>query len=243
MKTSQRLQQIDTMITQRYDHIWDCCCDHGLLGYRLLRREATRTVHFVDVVEPLIAEVRTKLQRFFTQGFPEHSWEVHCTDVAALQVSSAALGSPERSYDSSSESTHENRCKSSHLMVIAGVGGDLLIELVRGLLNANPDQNLEFLLCPVYHNYKVREALVDMGFGLLNENLMRENNHFYEIMHVSTDAREPISLAGSMMWDFSREDDREYLARTINHYQRMSKNPGRDVQRVIDAYQALGCVL
>jgi tRNA (adenine22-N1)-methyltransferase len=239
VKTSQRLQKIDKMITQRYDHIWDCCCDHGLLGYRLLRREATRTVHFVDVVEPLIIEVRTKLQRFFTQGFPEHSWEVHCTDVAALQVSSAALASHHRSNEGLNESTY----KSTHLMVIAGVGGDLLIELVRGLLNANPEQNLEFLLCPVYHNYKVREALVEMGFGLLNESLMRENNHFYEIMHVSTKASEPISLAGSVMWDFSREDDREYLARTINHYQRMSKNAGRDVQRIIDAYKALGCIV
>lgn len=223
MKTSQRLQQIDEMITQRYDHIWDCCCDHGLLGYRLLRREATRTVHFVDVVEPLIIEVRTKLQRFFTQGFPEHSWEVHCTDVAELQVSSASLASNE----------------STHLMVIAGVGGDLLIELVRGLLNANPQQNLEFLLCPVYHNYKVREALVDMQFGLINETLMRENNHFYEIMHVSTQAREPISLAGSVMWDFSREDDREYLARTINHYQRMAQNSTRDVAQILLDYKAL----
>ena len=221
--SSQRLQQIDNMITQQYDHIWDCCCDHGLLGYLLLRRDATRTVHFVDVVEPLVAEVQAKLQRFFTVGFPEYAWQVHCTDVAKLQVSSAALAAPD----------------SKHLMVIAGVGGDLLIELVRALVKANPEQNMEFLLCPVLHNYKVREALVKMGFGLINEHLVSENNRFYEIMHVAIGVEQPISLTGSLMWDLSRRDDQTYLVRTIDHYQRMSKNSARDVQQVLADYQAL----
>ena len=223
MKNSQRLQQIDSMITRQYDHIWDCCCDHGLLGYLLLRRDATRTVHFVDVVEPLIAEVEAKLQRFFTLGFPEHAWQVHCTDVTQLQVSSAALAN----------------ANSKHLMVIAGVGGDLLIDLVSALVKANPGQNMEFLLCPVLHNYKVREALVDMQFGLINEHLVCENNRFYEVMHVSMGVEQPISLTGSLMWDLSREEDQAYLERTISHYQRKSKNSAKNVEQILCDYKAL----
>lgn len=228
MKTSQRLQQIDKMITQSYDHIWDCCCDHGLLGYLLLRRDAARTVHFVDVVAPLIAEVKGKLERYFTDGFSEHAWQVHCTDVTQLQLSAAELDSAE----------------SVHLIVIAGVGGDLLIELVRGVLKVNPTQRMEFLLCPVLHNYKVRAALIDMKFGLINEHLIGENNRFYEILHVATGAEQPISLTGSVMWDLSREEDRTYLERTISHYQRMSQNSTREVEKIIFDYTALrraGC--
>ena len=223
MKTSQRLQQIDKMIIQPYDHIWDCCCDHGLLGYLLLRRDAARTVHFVDVVEPLIMEVQAKLQRFFTVGFPEHAWQVHCTDVSQLQLSAAELNSGD----------------SVHLIVIAGVGGELLIELVSGLLKANPTQKMEFLLCPVLHNYKVRAALIDMKLGLINEHLIGENNRFYEILHVSTGAEQPISLTGSVMWDLSREEDQMYLERTISHYQRMAQHPTRDVEQIIFDYTAL----
>ncbi len=208
MKTRQRLQQIDKMITQPYEHIWDCCCDHGLLGYLLLRRDAARTVHFVDVVEPLIAKVQSKLQRYFTNGFPQYAWQVHCTDVTKLQLSAAVLA----------------KADSVHLVIIAGVGGDLLIELVEGLLKANPTQKMEFLLCPVLHNYKVRAALVGLRFGLINEHLVCENNRFYEILHVATDAEQPISLTGSVMWDLSRKEDQAYLERTISHYHRMVQN-------------------
>lgn len=223
VKTSQRLQQIDKMIAQPYEHIWDCCCDHGLLGYLLLRRDAARTVHFVDVVEPLIAEVQGKLQRYFTEGFPEHAWQVHCTDVSELQLSEARLAN----------------AASIHLVIIAGVGGDLLIELVEGLINANPTQKMEFLLCPVLHNYKVRAALVDMNFGLINEHLVCENNRFYEILHVAMGVEQPISLTGSVMWDLSREEDQTYLERTISHYQRKAQNSSRDVEQILFDYKAL----
>ncbi|QSA20815.1 SAM-dependent methyltransferase, partial [Vibrio furnissii] len=38
MKLSKRLQTIEKLVTQHYDHIWDCCCDHGFLGMTLLQR-------------------------------------------------------------------------------------------------------------------------------------------------------------------------------------------------------------
>jgi tRNA (adenine22-N1)-methyltransferase len=227
MKISQRLQKIDSMVMPRYDHIWDCCCDHGLLGFLLLRREAAKTIHFVDVAEPLVAEVTTKLQRFFPEGAKTSSWQTHVADVAKLQLSSAT-------------NVNEGSC---HLMIIAGVGGDLLIELVAGLLVENPQQKMEFLLCPVLHTYKVRNALIEMGFFLIDECLVQENGRFYEVLHVSLHATQPISPVGSIMWDLSRPDDQAYLTRTISHYQRVSQDVERDVQQILKDYQALNCVL
>lgn len=227
MKISQRLQKIDSMVMPRYDHIWDCCCDHGLLGFLLLRREVAKTIHFVDVAEPLVAEVTTKLQRFFPEGAKTSCWQTHVADVAKLQLSSAT-------------NVNEGSC---HLMIIAGVGGDLLIELVAGLLVENPQQKMEFLLCPVLHTYKVRNTLIEMGFSLIDECLVQENNRFYEVLHVSLHAAQPISPVGSIMWDLSRPDDQAYLARTISHYQRVSQNVERNVQQVLEDYQALNCVL
>lgn len=57
MKLSKRLQQIDHMVKHGYDHIWDCCCDHGFLGASLLEREAAAHIHFVDIVPELINNV------------------------------------------------------------------------------------------------------------------------------------------------------------------------------------------
>ena len=227
MKISQRLQKIDSMVMPRYDHIWDCCCDHGLLGFLLLRREVAKTIHFVDVAEPLVAEVTTKLQRFFPEGAKTSCWQTHVADVAKLQLSSAT-------------NVNDGSC---HLMIIAGVGGDLLIELVAGLLVENPQQKMEFLLCPVLHTYKVRNTLIEMGFSLIDECLVQENNRFYEVLHVSLHAAQPISPVGSIMWDLSRPDDQAYLTRTISHYQRVSQNVERDVQQILKDYQALNCVL
>ncbi len=227
MKVSQRLQQIDKMITRYYDHIWDCCCDHGLLGLALLQRKAARKVHFVDVVEPLMLNLQVKLQRFFVNDSADNSWQVHCMDVAKLPLTSASITD-----DPPSAITN-------HLIIIAGVGGELTAKLVQSILTTHPQQELEFLLCPVHHNYKVRQALTGMGLGLINERLIRENNRFYEIIHVSTNASQAISPVGSKMWDFSHTNHQEYFNRTIAHYQRMSKSEGQDIHSIIADYQAL----
>jgi len=51
------------MVTSQYEHIWDCCCDHGLLGYALLSRlnamNIPCNIHFIDIVPPLMAELES----------------------------------------------------------------------------------------------------------------------------------------------------------------------------------------
>lgn len=225
MKLSKRLQQIDHMITKKYDHIWDCCCDHGLLGRHLLTRNAAATIHFVDVVEPLMADLESYLLKHHVaqnnQTILKSKWQVHCLDAEMISIQSNA----------------------SSLVIIAGVGGELLIEIVEALLTAHPDQDLEFLLCPVHHNYKVRQSLVSLGLGLLDEKLVIENKRFYEVIHTSTDAKLPISPVGSIMWDFSRKDDLTYLSQTLAHYHRMQRTEDKrllqDTQKIISDYRGL----
>ena len=247
MKLSQRLGQIDKLITRQYDHIWDCCCDHGLLGAKLLQRDAASNIHFVDMVDDLMAELERKLMRFFPQPVSEQAvlspflsesvispsvisgprisqtaqWQVHCIDVATLPL------------DNFNQ-------QATHLIIIAGVGGELLIELVQTILSHHGDKALEFILCPVHHNYKVRSRFIEMKLGLIQECLVKENNRFYEIMHLSSHADTPLSQVGSQMWNFERLEDREYLQKTILHYQRMnSKAHNDDLNEVIANYLRL----
>ncbi|MGS0683057.1 tRNA (adenine(22)-N(1))-methyltransferase [Shewanella sp. 125m-7] len=239
MKLSTRLQYINSLINTQYEHIWDCCCDHGLLGAALLKRNAASNIHFVDVVPSLMAEVKSKLQRFHPNSDREKRqtstntrshWQVHCLDVAKLNLAEK-----------------EQR----QLIIIAGVGGELTIELVRQIISRHPQHSLEFILCPVHHIYQVRTEMQKLSLGLVSEHLMQENKRFYEILHLSTDSHRAISPVGSMMWDHSRELDNAYLQSTLKHYQRMALGLEKanltieqlhektDVEQIIADYRAL----
>ncbi|PIW58661.1 tRNA (adenine(22)-N(1))-methyltransferase TrmK [Shewanella sp. CG12_big_fil_rev_8_21_14_0_65_47_15] len=243
MKISQRLQQINSMITGHYDHIWDCCCDHGLLGMLLLERSAAHQVHFVDCVPSLMQALELRLQRFFPADIlgqnlhlnphlnpdidPNLSchiqWQVHCLDVAALPLA-------------------QTNDQDKQLIIIAGVGGELLVELVRAIVAEHPEKRLEFILCPVHHNYFVRQSLSELGLGLKSEHLLEENQRFYEILHVINDGNandHRISPSGSLMWNNLRGEElalaRRYLHKVISHYQRMPED--KRPLSIINAYQ------
>ena len=222
VKLGKRLQAIEEMVNGEYDHIWDCCCDHGLLGFQLLENDKVKHLHFVDVVAPLMHEIESKLQRFY-EGDGQCS--VHCLDVAKLPL--AEYGDEK------------------HLIIIAGVGGELLIDLLSALLPATSKMKVQFLLSPVHHNYQLRAFLQQQNIHLLDEKIVAENKRFYELIHIestllnATSINHPISLVGDKMWDFENSSHCTYLQQTIKHYQRMSKNPDVDVFDIIKAYQDL----
>lgn len=222
MKIGHRLQQLDHMITEYYDEIWDCCCDHGLLGMTLIKRGASAKVHFVDIVAPLMSELEAKLERFFPKSLQQDHWQVHCQDVATLSLK-----------------TDQSKSNIKRLVIIAGVGGDRMIELISSIIQKHPKQTIELLLCPVHHNYKVRQTLSRLELGLIDEKIVKENNRFYELIHVSSKAKQIISTVGSLMWDFSRNDDRDYLKKTIQHYQLKSKANPTQFEPIISAYASL----
>lgn len=223
IKMSRRLQQIDTMIGQPYQHIWDCCCDHGFLGLALLKRQAAGTIHFVDIVPALLRQIESDLKSHYGQAQNRCRWEVHCANVTNLPLAQVS----------------ENPESDQHLIIIAGVGGELTIKLITAILSQFSNYSLEFILCPVHHNYKVREFLISRELGLIAESLIIENKRGYEILHVALNAAEPISRVGSKMWDFSQKEHIDYVQKSIKHYQRIAQNPLQDVDAIINQYQKL----
>lgn len=256
MKISQRLQQINQMVGQGYDHIWDCCCDHGLLGMLLLQRNAAPKVHFVDCVAPLMQQLSLELARFFPPlpisnaqnateqtTYAQSEWQVHCLDVAALPLA------------------HYGK-QAKHLVIIAGVGGELLVELVRSIVSCYSQYHsdahnhsyhsclLEFILCPVHHNYHVRSSLAELGLSLKQEYLLQENQRFYEILHLTqskatSEANEasPLCATGSIMWQGLDADKtsqaKRYLVQTISHYQRIPESRLPNKAQIVAAYQQI----
>ncbi|WP_354625784.1 tRNA (adenine(22)-N(1))-methyltransferase TrmK [Psychromonas sp. MME2] len=218
LKKSARLQTIEQLVTSNYTHIWDCCCDHGLLGINLLNGQVASTVHFVDIVPRILSELQGKLEKYW-QGDID-AWMIHCTDVKAL------------AFDNYGKSE-------THLIIIAGVGGELMMEIISSLLAKIANIDAEFILCPVHHNYEVRRFLIGHGMGLIDEHLVFENKRFYEIMHVSRKARSKISCIGDKMWELQNPLHRQYLQKKIKHYQTLVSNSKYDADDVNKSYQAL----
>lgn len=228
MKLGKRLKVIDQLVDKTYDHIWDCCCDHGLLGLNLLARNAGSVIHFVDSVQALIDELSSQLlvienhAEYSGQPSLSSQWQLHCISAEDINLNP----------------------HNSNLIIIAGVGGDLLIKLVNSIAAKYPNQGLDFILCPVHHNYKVRQALIDLKLGLVNEIIVKENKRFYEVIYVSTESSRSLSSVGSSnMWERSRVDGQEYLTQTLAHYRRTEQNIDKSarlaIQNIMLEYQAL----
>ncbi|MGF1776913.1 tRNA (adenine(22)-N(1))-methyltransferase [Vibrio nomapromontoriensis] len=222
MKLSKRLSQIDRMIASNYTHIWDCCCDHGFLGAALLDRNAAKHIHFVDIVPKLMTTLENKLEQFYASCPSEYY--VHCIDVAKLPLSDY---------------------KGKHLVVIAGVGGDLMMDFVSRLCQRYPQLDIDFLLCPVHHQYALRQTLIESGLRLLSEALVEDNRRFYEVMLVTTNPEQGdiISSVGKEFWQTTSSEQTEtatnYLDNTLRHYERIQRGGRSDVTNILQDYRQI----
>ena len=220
MKLSKRLQRIEQMVTASYTHIWDCCCDHGFLGASLLSRQAAQNIHFVDIVPELITSIESKIQRFYQHA--NANWTVHCIDVAKLPL---------------------KQHQGTHLIIIAGIGGDLMIKFINDIHQKHPNDNIDFLLCPVNQQFALRRKLISLNFSLKNEVLVEDNRRYYEVILVSSksDNNRIISPVGHDIWQAGNEKQARvaklYLEKTLNHYNRIQQGGTENVDEIISAYR------
>ncbi|ATC96981.1 tRNA (adenine(22)-N(1))-methyltransferase [Pseudoalteromonas tunicata] len=217
MKLSKRLELINQNISDNYDHIWDCCCDHGLLGAKLLTRNVSAHIHFVDLVPTILDKLTQQLIQFFPPTDGKTQWSVHCLDAALLPLSQFQA--------------------KKHLVIIAGVGGELTAKLIQQITTANPTHDIEFLLCPVHHTYQLRTQLIKLGLNLIHEQIVTENKRFYELIHVSHRALAPLSHTGASMWHATKNEHLSYLKKLILHYQKTASTHSQNTELL--AYRAL----
>ncbi|MBR9869042.1 MAG: SAM-dependent methyltransferase [Oceanospirillales bacterium] len=226
LKLSKRLKQIEQLVAPGYTHIWDCCCDHGLLGAALLSGKVARQIHFVDIVPELIAGLENRLQRFYPDSAAH--WKTHCLDVARLPL---------------------EQYEGKQLIIIAGVGGDLIQQFIEAIDRQHSHLNVDFLLCPVHHQFALRQQLIELNFSLKDEILIEENQRFYEVILVSsqTAGNAPVSPVGSKIWQaVSAEQSlvvEKYLDKTLSHYRRIQQGNTTDVKHIIAAYQNVASTL
>jgi tRNA (adenine22-N1)-methyltransferase len=234
---SKRLTQIEALITSEYTHIWDTCCDHGYLGESLISHQKAPNIHLVDIVPKIITPLDQRLSRLFSNPYSQANlqasqqthWQTHCLDISKLPL---------------------QHYSGKHLIIIAGIGGDLMIESMRRIITEHPTREIDFILCPVRHLHTLREQLIELKMTLKEEVLIKEKKIFYEILLLSNTSLptgqhtplNPVSPIGDAIWqcksDKEKSEAQEYLEIKIKHYLNMKRGfDTPEVNKIIHYYQ------
>jgi len=202
MKLNKRLLALFNMVTAPYTVVWDCCCDHGLLGTKILADGLIKHVNFVDVVPDIIQRLNSKLTEHAHHLPADAQWQTLCDDVANLSLVDDAHPTGQQ------------------LVIISGVGGELMASMLTSLMKRYDGQAIDYLLCPVQHTYKLRDKLITLGFKLKQQQLLIENKRGYELLLVSQQAGKTLTLTGEEMW-LATLPHQNYLTKLIAHYQQV----------------------
>jgi tRNA (adenine22-N1)-methyltransferase len=226
VKLTKRLAALAEHVQRPYLSIWDCCCDHGLLGMAILQKKHAQQVHFVDCITSITDQLKATLAESIpsSENYFVHNIDVQNLPLELLVTEEGDPGSQENKLDS---------LQQPHLIIIAGVGGELTLELVQHLTEKFSYLNLEFLICPVRHTYQLRQGLKKSVLNLMNETLIQENRRFYEILHLANYHQPNIETydiegCGSKLWQPFGHVQVTYLDNQISHWERVLNNTQLD---------------
>ncbi|OUR90136.1 hypothetical protein A9Q81_20030 [Gammaproteobacteria bacterium 42_54_T18] len=200
----------------RYDRIWDCCCDHGYLGIKIVEAELCEKLVFVDQVPHIIQWLDSKLE-----ALPKERFSLIAGDASDLVFDA----------------------KQRHLVILAGVSGSTVTAIMGAILKAYAGDSIDFLLCPTHGVFEVREYLIDARVSLMDEWIVSEKGRHYEVIHIRAgaeiDGDVKVSSVGKM-WNANDKDHEAYLKKNIAHYQRAEQ--GDDAvrsKRILEEYRGI----
>lgn len=170
-----------------YPYVWDCCCDHGYLGVKILQDELCEKLIFVDKLPHIIDQLSTKLAPFDTG---KH--ELMAADAGDLDFDA----------------------QQRHLVILAGVGGETTVKILSAIKLNHSNVQIDYIFCPSTSQKALRAYLRNENFGLDFEDLVCENRRYYEVMFVrgntASNGLPRVSL-NCDIWDMNDPEQQRYL--------------------------------
>jgi tRNA (adenine22-N1)-methyltransferase len=167
----------------------DMCCDHGQLGMEILRSDEIK-VYFVDPISSIIKKLESKIDE-------RHKERATCLTLKGQEF------------------TFSEICP---VIAICGVGGELIKEIVEKIIINNKQAKPIFILAPQNRPVELRASLSGLGFNGGEYILVEDNKKHYEVMTVSKDFKEPLSLIGKPAFNLNSSRDFSYLRKKREHY-------------------------
>lgn len=148
----QRLSAIVDLVG-RADTVVDVGCDHGYVANYLVEEKLAKKVYATDISKPSLR----KNERFaYMRGNDQRVISLLGDGLVPLK---------DKDYD---------------LVIIAGMGGDLIIKIIEEAFDQVKNKTL--VLQPMTQRDSLRKYLVAKGFKIQEEKIVRDKNKFYEIM-------------------------------------------------------------
>lgn len=211
-KLGKRLRALFAEIPADCAHFYDLCCDHGFLGRAVLESSQNTRVIFNDINPNITTTLNAQLSNYANSNY-----QVHTGPAEEVVI------------DVGNQST----------FVLAGVGDEQCITILRGLLTKTKDTDAVFIISPATKVAYVRDFLMKQGLVCLAETTVTENKRTYEIIvikHATSDNEPAVSLTGHC-WRETKEHQ-THLEKMIQFYQsqlRSSSNPV--IPSIIKGYQ------
>jgi tRNA (adenine22-N1)-methyltransferase len=176
-----------------YPIIWDCCCDHGYLGMKILNENLSEKLVFVDQVSHIIEQLKTRLV-----SYSSSQYELVTADAGELSFN----------------------LQQRHLVIIAGVGGECTVDIISAIKGNHPDVQIDYIFCPSTSQKALREYLIAHKFGMEYENIACENQRYYEILFVKGGVAAgelPDVSRINKMWDENDPGHQQHLSKLARH--------------------------
>jgi tRNA (adenine22-N1)-methyltransferase len=153
MRLNKRLETIAKMIDGHNIRLADVGCDHGWLAIYLVKNKIASRAYACDVNKGPLDNARENIKKN------------NLEDKIDLVLSNGLDKLASDSFDS---------------LVIAGMGGSLIVDIIRKDLKKLNNKTL--YLQPNINSYGLRKYLLSHDFEILDEELVEENKIIYEII-------------------------------------------------------------
>ena len=185
-----------------YACIWDCCCDHGYLGIKILHEDLCGRLVFVDQVPHIMEQLAARLASLNADKY----------QLITADASDLCFDSQQR-----------------HLLIFAGVGGERTVDIISAIEARHPDARLDYIFCPSTSQHALRDYLAEGDFGLAFESLVLEKGRYYEMLYVqgkATASELPRVSKTCHLWDKDDPDHQRYLGQ-LNQYEHLKRPRGK----------------
>lgn len=153
-------------------HVWDIGCDHGQLGLSFHNVSCVENIHLVDPSLPVINVLKQKLVDSYISKA-----RIYHQNGQSLSITS-----------------------SSNCIFIAGMGGKEIGEIITHIL-PQLNSSSRLVISPHRKILELRSLLHKLPVTLIKEEVIFEDDQFYQIMILAPRNGKPVSLYGEELWE------------------------------------------
>lgn len=165
-----RLKSLRSYYNQE-KHVWDIGCDHGQLGLSFHNISTVEKIHLVDPSLPVIEGLKQKLiDSYITKA------KVYHQTGQSLSIKS-----------------------SSNCIFIAGMGGKEIGEIITHIL-PQLNSSSRIVISPHRKILELRSLLHTLPVSLKSEEVIFEDDQYYQILNLIPGRDNPVPLYGEGIW-------------------------------------------